>query len=85
MAIGALHSNAKYFSLVNDIVIAFRRMIKDAPTIDAVEVVRCKDCIHAEKMKPRLAGKVVVFCYLHKRERFVLADGYCESGERKEE
>lgn len=57
--------------------------IDNAPTVDAVEVVRCKDCTHAEKMKPRLGGKIVVFCYLHKRERFVLSDGYCESGKRR--
>lgn len=63
---------------------AVGEIINNAPTIDAEPVVRCKDCIHAEKMKPRLAGKVVVFCYLHMGERFVLADGYCESGERRD-
>lgn len=73
---------------LNDEFIPYRadvnECINNAPTIDAVEVVRCKDCIHAKKMKSRLAGKVVVFfCWRHKRERFVLSDGYCESGERR--
>lgn len=27
----------------------FIKMINDAPTVDAVEVVRCKDCIFAER------------------------------------
>lgn len=29
----------------------FIKMIYDAPTVDAVEVVRCKDCLFAEKMR----------------------------------
>ena len=33
--------------------VAFQRMINDAPTIDAVQVVRCKDCIHAQKQMTR--------------------------------
>lgn len=46
MAIAALHSNVKYFSIVNDIVVAFSETINNAPTIDAEPVVRCKDCKH---------------------------------------
>lgn len=38
MAIAALHSNAKYFSIVNDIVVAFSETIDKAPTIDAEPV-----------------------------------------------
>lgn len=36
MAVGALHSRTEWFSLINDIVVAFKQMIDDAPTVDAV-------------------------------------------------
>ena len=38
MAIAALHSNVKYFPIANDIVVAFRETIDNAPTIDAEPV-----------------------------------------------
>ena len=40
MAIAALHSNVKYFSIVNDIVVAFSETIDNAPTIDAEPIKR---------------------------------------------
>ena len=48
MAIAALHSNVKYFSIVNDIVVAFSETIDNAPTIDAEPVVHCRDCKYFE-------------------------------------
>ena len=50
--------------------------IKDAPTIDAVEVVRCKDCYHAEDDITHM------FCvYFHHK---VYDDDYCSNAvERK--
>lgn len=51
----------------------FQRMINDAPTIDAVEVVRCKDC--------RFRNQNTLTC-----SRYGLNDNdYCSWGERKEE
>lgn len=51
--------------------------IKDAPTIDAIEVVRCKDCYHAEDDITHM------FCvYFHHK---VYEDDYCSNAvERKE-
>lgn len=66
--------------------VAFQRMINDAPTIDAVQVVRCKDCIHGEEMKkPWADGRQIVFCWKHGKECFTTSDWYCGSGERETE
>ena len=53
-----------------------KRVIDEAPTIDAVEVVRCKDCYHAEDDTTHL------FCvYFHNK---VYEDDYCSNAvERK--
>ena len=48
--------------------------IADAPTIDAVPVVRCKDCVNFE------TGDWCVLTGARARE-----DGYCAWGEREEE
>ena len=48
--------------------------IKNAPTVDAVEVIRCKDC------KWHIKGG---FCDLYFADR--AADEYCSRAERKEE
>lgn len=49
-------------------------------------VVRCKDCIHAEKMnKTWTDGRQIVFCRKYRKERFTASDGYCECGERAKE
>lgn len=50
MAIAALHSNVKYFSIVNDIVVAFSKTIDNAPTIDAEPVK------HGEWVKLEIKG-----------------------------
>lgn len=51
----------RYFDLKFD--------IDDAPTIDAVPVVRCKDCIHNEWCIPRQGRS---------------EDDYCSNGKRRE-
>ena len=59
----------------------FRNMVDNAPTIDAVPVVRCKDCKHWHKD--------TVFCgymsYDEASERVNwYADDFCSYGERKD-
>ena len=62
---------------LNDIV---QRKIEEAPTVDAVEVVRCKNCKWSTK---NTMSKVVpLFCELE--ENAVFCDDYCSYGERKE-
>ena len=48
--------------------------VKDAPTVDAVEVVRCKDCVHYWK------NEAETVCLASPRD-----DAYCSEGERKED
>lgn len=55
--------------------------IKDAPTIDAVEVVRCKDCKRAYKRKP--IDKTAVLCELFGAG--MKDNDFCSFGERNEE
>ena len=51
--------------------------VADAPTIDAVEVVRCKDCIHYES-----DGGALMVCRI---DNMVVDDiDYCSYGERED-
>lgn len=59
------------------------KIINDAPTIDAVEVVRCKECVHMEMMDKTLNDVRYVFCNKSKQHRFMPSDGYCSYGERR--
>lgn len=49
--------------------------VDDAPTIDAVPVVRCKDCKHRQED--------TIFHKLYCDGREVVADGYCFKAERR--
>ena len=57
-----------------------KSFIDDAPTIDAVEVVRCRDCVHN--------GLPTCFtCYIEQHELIFLnqdPDFFCGAGERKD-
>lgn len=56
------------------------KQISEAPTVDAVEVVRCKDCKHYEIHKP----KVLENC---ERNGYLIPmkpDDFCAYGERKD-
>ena len=59
------------------------RAIDSAPAVDAVEVVRCKDCAHCDISYP--TGKPTPW-YLCKRNRWTVtkADDFCSYGERKD-
>ena len=54
--------------------------VADAPTVDAVPVIRCKDCVHF-----RLYGKEPFMYYACDREgaiRMVEEDDFCKHGKR---
>ena len=55
-------------------------MIKTAPTVDAVPVVRCEKCIAYTPVDDN-TGKCV---FLIGEHQYVVPDGYCYLGERKE-
>ena len=63
-----------------------RKLMEDAPSVDAVEVVRCKDCKHwRDASKPLYCSHYMGDCTLddepvHRWER-----DFCSYGERKTE
>ena len=54
-----------------------RKLIEKAPAVDAVPVVRCKDCKHMEK---DVVGRL---CHVWGGYNGMGDDGYCNYGERK--
>lgn len=54
-------------------------MIDNAPTVDAVEVVRCRDCIH---WQPEPTGDVMM-CFDGAFGRYTEPDWFCADGRRK--
>ena len=58
------------------------KCIEDAPTIDAVEVVRCKDCKWSDWYK-NLNGEHRCYCMEHGSLGHT-DDDYCSYGEREE-
>ena len=52
-------------------------IVNDAPTIDAVPVVRCRECIYCS-----WHGDDLVHCDIFERD--MMPDDYCSVGERKE-
>ena len=60
-----------------------RQAIKDVPSADVVEVVRCKDCKHHEELLNNNDGNVL--CWVHGLDVIVDRNGYCNYGEREEQ
>lgn len=56
---------------------AFKKLVQDAPTVDAVEVVRCKDCIYCTPVEGGLP-----LCVRYNTAVFY--SDFCSCGERKE-
>ena len=54
-------------------------MVEDAPTIDAVEVVRCGECMHGKKV----CGNVE--CMTSSEYEYHGYDWFCPNGERRED
>ena len=65
--------NAQIEQGATDLFDAFDDALQDAQTVDAVPVVRCKDCTH-------LYGKLCTVCGLLPRK----PDDFCSYGERKD-
>lgn len=55
--------------------------IESAPAVEAVEVVRCKDC---RRFKPHEERPEFGFCKLYPLGLAKHENGFCEHGERKE-
>jgi hypothetical protein len=74
--------------LVFDYAYAAADIVKAAPTVDAVEVVRCKDCKHAMLWKNPTDGaigdcKIRVWSSEDKYFCMVGAGDFCSYGERR--
>ena len=54
-----------------------RRLIENAPTVDAVEVVRCKDCQYSA-----MCEDGTVMCWVYRTK--LHPDAFCSYGERKD-
>ena len=68
------------FSLTGPVGVSVRRVIDKAPTIDAVPVVRCKDCKHWEEIKHG-QGWCTGFA---PSDVFSAFNDFCSYGERRE-
>ena len=64
----------------------FMRMIYDAPTVDAVEVVRCKNCRDCEMGYPeKRLDREATQAWLCKRYKmYRKPDDFCSYGERRD-
>lgn len=65
-----------------DIMMVPTAEIDDAPTIDAVEVVRCKECRYFKKIVERSDSGL---CYRDLVASAWKENGYCSRGERRED
>lgn len=61
----------------------FEVFISDTPTVDAVEVVRCKDCNHKGWIQEPCHGKSVDFCNVFDSTINNPEKCFCYYGERK--
>lgn len=55
--------------------------IENAPTVDAVPVIRCKDC---KRWRKDVAGYAEFIGYCELAKWMIEKNGYCVHGERKE-
>ena len=60
-------------------------LIDDAPTIDAVEVVRCKDCKHRQTDECPMFFEEQIDITEYIIHDYTRDDGYCSWGERRED
>lgn len=58
------------------------RIIMDTPTIDAVEVTRCKDCEHSEEHDCPNLDESLRYCL--RFDTLVSINGFCHKGTKKD-
>ena len=64
---------------------AIFEIVEHAPTIDAVEVVHCKDCIFGRTGENVGVGKWNIDCLNPNISKYRLPTDYCSYGEKREE
>lgn len=76
---GIAHPNAYHLTNYATLI------LREAPTVDAVEVVRCRECKHHYWEQEPCHGKSVHYCNLpHMSGVEVFKEFFCYYGERKE-
>ena len=76
---GIAHPNAYHLTNYATLI------LREAPTVDAVEVVRCRECKHHYWEQEPCHGKSVHYCNLpHMRGVEVFKEFFCYYGDRKE-
>ena len=76
---GIAHPNAYHLTNYATLI------LREAPTVDAVEVARCRECKHHYWEQEPCHGKSVHYCKLpHMRGVEVFKEFFCYYGERKE-
>lgn len=61
-----------------------RRLVQNAPTVDAVEVCRCKDCEYCDKAFDNYWCNYNWNPYaIPNKPKRTVADGFCHNGERR--
>ena len=74
-----MHKGNNVTTNCSEIRLRFLRLINDAPTVDAVEVVRCKDCKHYRHDDVFHRW----YCSIGMTKRATSKDDYCSWGERR--
>lgn len=69
----------KEHPIETDIVVSLMMEIEESPTIDAVEVVRCKECKHYS-----VEGETTQFGWCNALEMPTDEQRFCSDGERRE-
>lgn len=59
-------------------------LIDDATTVDAVEVVRCRDCKRCFKHTTKRNRQYMWICMRNDTDLYVRPDDFCSYGERKD-
>lgn len=74
------HYKCTVYQFIHDIFKAMFRRLKNAPTVDAVEVVRCKDCVYflSEKLLCVHEGNMVF-----NTGKTTYPNCFCSYGERR--
>ena len=67
-----------------DVLVLVRRLLDRVPKLDLVEVVRCKDCKHAQRQALKKAGGYVSYVCEYDQEHFTAPNHFCSLGERIE-
>ena len=72
-------------AIYREAILAVRSILHSAKTIDAVPVVRCRECKHHYWEQEPCHGKSIHYCKLpHMRGVEVFKEFFCYYGERKE-